>query len=151
MIGIARPLILEVLLYDCGAGPGKCLAFGAKLRAKKGEEGLRREARGHEVKGGFLIDKLRFSSYCFGVRLRRISRRMRALGRLGTGRDGFGIVGCWFCLGTDVENLRCSMDDGHMAIEIMPPVVGSFRNFLHKLLSGEIRIKDAEKLVEEKA
>ena len=38
------------------------------------------------------------------------------------------------------------MDGGHMAIEIMPSVVGSFRNFLHKLLSGEIRIKDAEKL-----
>ena len=52
-------------------------------------------------------------------------------------------------LGKDVKNLRCFTDGGHMAIEFMPPVVGSFRKFPNKLLSGEIRIKDAEKIVED--
>ena len=48
-----------------------------------------------------------------------------------------------------MKNSRCSTDGGHLAIELMQPVVGSFRKFPHKLLSGEIRIKDAEKFVED--
>ena len=65
------------------------------------------------------------------------------------GARWFWDSGLLVLLGKDVKDLRCSTDGGHMAIEFMPPVVVSFRNFPHKLLSGKIRIKDAERFVED--
>ncbi len=47
----------------------KFLSAGMRvLAAKRHKRDFHHEeTKGHEVKGGFLIDKLRFSSYCFGV------------------------------------------------------------------------------------